>query len=80
MSEDDEYRGDFFIFPVREFASIIGTAPVAGGRRRVYISRCLESPERWVLRRKQRFETVCEETCLDVSSYRRDFGLLDGSA
>ena len=76
MSEDGEYRGDFFIFPVREFASIIRTAPVAGGKRRVYISRCLENPKRWVLRRKQRFETVCDETCLDVSSYRRNFGLL----
>lgn len=80
MSEDDEYRGDFFLFPVRVFASIIHAAPVAGGKRRVYISRTLQEPKRWVLRRKTSFEKVAPETCLDVSEYRRNFGVLDGAA
>ena len=77
MSEDDGYRGDFFIFPVREFASIIRAAPMAGGKRRVFISRCRDDSKRWVLRRKAKFERVTDETCLDVSAYRRNFGLLD---
>lgn len=77
LSEDDQYRGDFFIFPVREFASIIRKAPIAGGKRRVYISRCLDNPERWVLRRRGRFDEVSDETCLDVSSYRRNFAQLE---
>lgn len=77
MSEDDEYRGDFFVFPVRQFASIIRAAPMAGGKRRVYISRSKDDPKRWVLRRKTRFDLVTDETCLDVSAYRRNFGLLD---
>lgn len=77
MSEDDEYRGDFFIFPVLDFASIVQAAPLAGGKRRVYISRCKDDPTRWVLRRKTRFDRVTDETCLDVSAYRRNFGLLD---
>lgn len=80
MSEDDQYRGDFFIFPVREFVAMIRAAPLAGGKRRVYISRCVDNPERWVLRRRGRFEEVCDETCLDVSSYRRNFGLLERGA
>ncbi|MGH9364298.1 MAG: hypothetical protein ACRD1B_03405 [Thermoanaerobaculia bacterium] len=77
MSEDDQYRGDFFIFPVRAFASMIRSAPVTGGKHRVCISRCLAGTERWVLRRLGRFDLVSDETCLDVSKYRRNFGLLD---
>jgi hypothetical protein len=77
MSEDDGYRGDFFIFPVREFTSIIRAAPMAGGKRRVFISRCRDNSRCWVLRRRGKFEQVTDETCLDVSAYRRNFGLLD---
>jgi len=77
MSEDDEYRGDFFIFPVRKFASIIRAAPMAGGKHRVYISRCRDDTARWVLRRKTRFDQVSNQTCLEVSAYRRNFGLLN---
>jgi hypothetical protein len=78
LSEDDEYRGDFFVFPVQEFASIIRAAPMSGGKRKVYISRCKGDPKRWVLRRsKTRFDQVTDDTCLEVSSYRRNFALLD---
>ncbi len=80
MSEDDEYRGDFFVFPVRDFASIIRAAPMAGGKRRVYISRCKDDPKRWVLRRKTSFDRITDETCLDVSMYRRNFAVLDRGA
>jgi hypothetical protein len=77
MSEDDGYRGDFFIFPVREFAQIVRAAPMVGGKRRVYISRRKGDSKRWVLRRKAKFDRLTDETCLDVSEYRRNFGLLD---
>ena len=77
MAEDDEYRGDLFVFPAWEFASIIDQAPLAGGKRRVYISRCLDDPNRWVLRRQSRFGSVNTETCVDVSKYRRNFAALD---
>jgi hypothetical protein len=49
LSEDDEYRGDFFIFPAREFASIIRAAPMVSPskpKRRVYVSRCVDDPGR----------------------------------
>jgi hypothetical protein len=78
LSEDEEYHGDFFIFPAREFGSIIQAAPLAGGKRRVYISRCRDDPTRWVLRKQTKFESVTDERCLDVSAYRRNFGVLDG--
>ena len=78
LSQDDGYRGDFFIFPAREFAAIIRTAPqMNSGKRRVYISRCREDEDRWVLRRQGRFEQVTDESCLDVSAYRRNFEILN---
>jgi len=77
LSEDEEYRGDFFLFPVREFSQAIHCAPQAGGKRRVFISRCASDQKRWVMRRLGRFNEVTEETCLDVSRYRRNFSLLD---
>jgi hypothetical protein len=80
LSEDDEYRGDFFIFPVRDFAKVISLAPVTGGKYRVCISRCLDNPKHWVVRRKQKFNEITEETCFDVSNYRRNFALLDKDA
>jgi hypothetical protein len=80
LSEDDEYRGDFFIFPAREFASIIRAAPMVSPskpKRRVYVSRCVDDPGRWVLRRESRFERVDETTCIDVSANRRAFDILE---
>lgn len=76
LSEDDEYRGDFFIFPVRTFARIIRAAPIAGGKHRVYISRCIDDPKHWVLRRRTKFDRISPATCLDVSKFRRNFAQL----
>jgi hypothetical protein len=78
LSEDDEYRGDFFVFPVRDFASIIRAAPLAGGKHRVFLSRTIEEPKRWVLRKESRFNEVTATTCLDVTKYRRNFDVLLG--
>jgi hypothetical protein len=74
----DEYRGDIFIFPAREFAAIIAATPLSGGKRHVYMSRCRDNPEQWVVcRQRRKFDSVTGKTCLDVSSYRRNFGALD---
>jgi hypothetical protein len=80
LSEDDEYRGDFFIFPVRDFAQILAKAPLAGGKHRVYLSRSRKDPTQWFLRLKSRFNCIDKSTCLDVSKYRRAFHLLDPRA
>jgi hypothetical protein len=76
LARDIGYRGDIFIFPVRAFAEIIRHSIPSKGQRKVYISRLRGVPERWVLRRANRFTTVTDETCLDVSKYRRNFDLL----
>jgi hypothetical protein len=81
LSEDDEYRGDFFIFPVNDFATIIRSAPIAGGKHRVYLSRTIGGKARWVLRRQRgSFDEVTPATCLDVTEYRRNFDLLEKAA
>jgi hypothetical protein len=77
LSEDDQYRGDFFVFPVHAFASVIREAPLAGGKHRVCISRTLTEPQRWVLRRRARFDEVTDATCMDVTEYRRNFEVLE---
>ena len=77
LSPDDRYRGDMFLFPAREFASLVSRAPLAGGKHRVYISRLVGNSDRWVLRRQNRFETVTAESCVDVSRYYRAFDVLE---
>lgn len=82
LSRDDRYDGDFFIFPIREFESIIHAAPVVGKEKdkekhRVYISHCLGGGNRWVLRKETSFHEITNETCLDVTKYHRNFGILE---
>jgi len=77
---EEEYRGDIFLFPVADFVTVIRSAPLVGGdKRRVYISRTRTEPHRWVLRRQTKFGEVTDETCMDVTSYRRNFALLDNT-
>ena len=79
LSRDKGYRGDIFIFPVRDFVEkVIRCAiPCGNGQRKVYISRLKGDSERWVLRRKNRFAQITAESCMEVSEYRRNFDLLD---
>ncbi|MGA2116851.1 MAG: hypothetical protein ABSH56_19095 [Bryobacteraceae bacterium] len=76
LARDIGYRGDIFIFPVRDFAEIIRSGIPSKGQRKVYISRLHGAAERWVLRRATHFTAVTDESCLDVSRYRRDFAAL----
>jgi len=76
LARDIGYRGDIFIFPVRAFVDMIRCGIPSKGQRKVYISRLHGEDERWVLRRASRFAKVTDETCLDVSEYRRNFAAL----
>jgi hypothetical protein len=70
------YQGDIFIFPVRDFDRIIRCGIPSKGRK-VYLSRLKGEAERWFLRIKaRRFEKITDETCLEVTAYRRNFGAL----
>lgn len=75
------YRGDIFIFPVRVFADLIKCGVATGGKRKVYLSRVRGDDQRWVLRRTHRsFSVVNNDSCVDVSKYRRNFSVLESSA
>lgn len=75
------YRGDIFIFPVRVFADLIKCGVATGGKRKVYLSRVRGDDQRWVLRRTHRsFPAVSDDTCVDVSRFRRNFSVLAPSA
>ena len=76
LARDIGYRGDIFIFPVRDFAEIICSGIPSKGHRKVYLSRLRGETERWVLRRTNRFTAVTDESCRDVSKYRRNFAAL----
>jgi len=73
LAEDSGYQGDIFIFPVRDFASLLRVAIPSGDKRKVYISRLKDRPEKWVLRKLSKFSTVDDSSTVDVSRYRRNF-------
>jgi hypothetical protein len=75
--EKPGYQGDIFIFPVRDFDSIIRCGISSGGKRKIYLSRRKGEQEHWFLRRATKFADITDETCIDVSKYRRNFGLLE---
>lgn len=76
LAADIGYRGDIFVFPVRDFIEIIRCGIPSKGQRKVYISRLKDQENRWVLRRVGSFSVVDDSTCLEVSKYRRNFGAL----
>lgn len=78
LAEDIGYRGDIFVFPVCDFVNLLRAAIPSGDKRKVYISRLKDDPEKWVLRRLNKFSTVDDSSTVDVSRYRRNFGVLLG--
>lgn len=76
LAEDIGYRGDIFIFPIRDFVELLRAAIPSGNNKKVYFSRLKEKPERWVLRRLNKFSTVDGSSTVDISRYRRGFGAL----
>ncbi len=78
LAKEIGYRGDIFIFPVRDFIELLRIAvPGKGNRRAVYISHLTDGSEKWVLRKENNFLTADESSTVDVSSFRRNFSLLD---
>jgi hypothetical protein len=76
LAADIGYRGDIFIFPGRDFAALLRSAIPSKDKRKVYISRLKDQPEKWVLRRVNKFSVIDDSTTMDVSRYRRNFKVL----
>lgn len=80
LAHDSGYDGDFFIFSAQEFHDLIGLAISSGERMKVYLS-CNKTERkedrRWYLRRVSKFDSISEETCLDVTAHHRAFSKLE---
>lgn len=76
LAHDSGYKGDIFILPTRDFDALITQAISSGGQRKVYISRSKQDQHRWFLRKSTRFEALDEQSCIEVTKYRRAFDLL----
>jgi hypothetical protein len=77
LAHDSGYKGDIFVFPVAVFDDLLSKAIVSAGQRMVWISRSKADPARWYFRIKRGFDQIGAATCIDVSSYHRNFALLE---
>jgi len=80
LAHDKGYQGDIFIFPIADFRTLISRSIPSGEKVKTYLSRTKEDSYRWFLRLKNKFEDICDESCYEVTSYRRAFNLLEGCA
>jgi hypothetical protein len=79
LAHDIGYRGDLFIFPVKDFVELICSAIPVGSRpgwRKVYLSRLSADHITWILRRQNKFDRISAESAVDVTKYRRNFACL----
>ena len=77
LAHDSGYCGDIFIFPIAVFDSMLRRSVVSGGKRMVWISRSVSDRNRWFFRLQRRFDLISDETCVDVTKYRRNFDALE---
>jgi hypothetical protein len=77
LAADIGYQRDIFIFPVRDFVRLVRLAIPSKGQRKVYISRSLHDPTKWYLRRITKITALTPDAVTDVSSYRRNFAVLN---
>ncbi len=78
LSHPVGYKGDIFIFPGKTFhllvkACIQGKAK-KGDYAKMYIARTINS-DRWFMWRKSKFDVVDENATIEVTKYRRNFGM-----
>jgi hypothetical protein len=78
LAPDEGFKGDMFIFPIKNFVDIVRSSHKSGnGKYKVYISRSSGEAPRWYNRRQQRkFDTLNDETVVDVTDYYRNFQCL----
>jgi hypothetical protein len=77
LAADTGYAGDIFIFPVRDFVRLVKLAIPSGGKRKVYISRSRHDQSKWYLRRVTKIKDIAPNSAVDVSSFRRNFAVLN---
>ena len=74
---------EIFVFPIAMFCELIEKSITRksqrdGVKKAMYISRSLADKDRWYLRMAaEKMTAITEETCFEVTKYRRAFKLLD---
>jgi hypothetical protein len=78
LSRDEGFKGDMFIFPIKEFVDVVHSSLKSGnGEYKVYISRSSSEEPHWYIRRQGRkFDTLNNTTVVDVTNYYRNFQCL----
>jgi len=76
LGHPDGYKGDIFIFPVKDFHKLINSAISSntkkGKQTKVYIAHSIKN-NRWYLWKKWGFAKIDETNTIDVTQYRRNF-------
>lgn len=75
-SHPGSYNGDIFIFPVKDFITLLKNAIPSGKKVKLYISHS-KFKDKWYIRKKSKFTELDKESVIEVTSYRRNFSLLD---
>ncbi len=80
LSKEEGYLGDIFVFPMKVFSNILSQSIVShtkkGEKRKLYISR---SGDQWYARKNEitSRKIISNDTCINVTEYRRNFKILD---
>lgn len=82
LAPDSGYQGDLFIFPIKDFQRILKKSIAVQSKQnydivKVYISRLKKDNTKWYLRKNTRFGEINNKNVEDVSSYYRNFNLLE---
>jgi hypothetical protein len=79
LSRDEGFKGDMFIFPIKDFVKIVRSSHKSGnGKYKVYISRSSGDEPRWYIRRQERKFDILDnnKTVVDVTHHYRNFQCL----
>jgi hypothetical protein len=77
LAHDSGYQGDIFILPPKIFGELLAQAIESGQKRKVYISHSRNEKNRWFLRKLGKFSEISDDSCIEVTPYRRAFQLLE---
>ena len=81
LNPDSGYKGDVFIFPIKDFRKLLKEAVKSGQKVKLCMTRLKEKPTKWKLMKttnKKNFNKgPNDQNTIDISKYYRNFGLLD---
>lgn len=76
VSQPRSYKGDIFIFPVKAFSHLLKNAIPSRDKVKLYISHSTFE-DKWYVRKKSKFNEIDKDSVIEVTSFRRNFSLLD---